>query len=37
MESAIVRSLGLEFEPMAVVWSNTNPGDAVHLKRGKFG
>ncbi len=37
MESAIVRNLPLEFEPVTVVWSNTLPGDALQFKKGKFG
>jgi uncharacterized protein (DUF169 family) len=37
MESAIVRHLRPEFEPVAVVWSDTIPGDAVQFKNGRFG
>lgn len=37
MESAIVRNLRPEFEPVAVVWSDTIPGDAFQFKNGKFG
>lgn len=37
MESAIVRNLQPEFEPVAVVWSNAIPDDAFQFKRGKFG
>ncbi len=37
MESAIVRNLRPEFEPVAVVWSDSIPGDAVQFKKGKFG
>ena len=37
MESAIVRNLRPEFEPVAVVWSDTIPGDAFQFKKGKFG
>jgi hypothetical protein len=37
MESAIVRNLQPEFEPAAVVWSNTIPDDALQFKKGKFG
>ena len=37
MESAIVRNLQPEFAPVAVVWSNTIPGDALQFKKGKFG
>ncbi len=37
MESAIVRNLQPEFKPVAVVWSNNIPDDALQFKRGKFG
>jgi hypothetical protein len=37
MESAIVRNLQPEFEPVAVVWSDAIPDDAVQFKKGKFG
>ena len=37
MESVIVKNLQPEFEPVAVVWSNTIPDDAVQFKKGKFG
>ena len=37
MESAIVRNLRPEFEPVAVTWSNTIPDDALQFKKGKFG
>jgi hypothetical protein len=37
MESAIVRNLRPEFEPVAVVWSDTIPDDAFQFKKGKFG
>ena len=37
MESAIVRNLQPEFAPVAVVWSNTIPGDALQFKKDKFG
>ena len=37
MQSAIVRNLRPEYEPMAVVWSDTIPGDAFQFKNGKFG
>jgi hypothetical protein len=37
MESAIVRNLQPEFAPVAVVWSNTIPDDAIQFKKGKFG
>ena len=37
MESVIVRNLRPEFEPVAVVWSDTIPADAFQYKKGKFG
>ncbi|MHC4503984.1 MAG: DUF169 domain-containing protein [Planctomycetota bacterium] len=37
MESAIVRELRPEFEPVAVVWSDAIPEEAVQFKAGKFG
>jgi hypothetical protein len=37
MESAIVRNLRPEFEPVALVWSDTIPGDACQFKSGRFG
>jgi hypothetical protein len=37
MESAIVRNLRPEFEPVVVIWSDTIPGDAFQFKKGKFG
>lgn len=37
MESVIVRNLNPEFEPVALVWSNTIPVDALRFKEGKFG
>ncbi len=37
MESAIVRNLRPEFEPVAVVWSDMLPADVVQFKEGKFG
>ena len=37
MESAIVKHLKPEFEPVAVVWSNSIPDDAIQYKKGKFG
>jgi len=37
MESTIVKNLQPEFEPVAVVWSNTIPGNAFQFKKGKFG
>lgn len=37
MESAIVKNLQPEFEPVSVVWSNKIPDDALQFKKGKFG
>jgi len=37
MESEIVRNLRPGFEPVAVVWSNTIPGDTLQFKKDKFG
>jgi hypothetical protein len=37
MESVIVRNLQPEFDPVAVVWNNTIPDDALQFKKGKFG
>jgi len=37
MESAIVRNLRPEFEPVAVIWSDTIPDEALEFKKGKFG
>ena len=37
MESVIVRNLKPEFAPVAVVWTNTIPDDALQFKKGKFG
>lgn len=37
MESTIVNHLQPEFEPVAVVWSDTIAADAVQFKKGKFG
>jgi len=37
LESVIVRNLQPEFEPVAVVWSNTIPNDALQFQKGKFG
>ena len=37
MKSEIVKHLRPEFEPVAVVWSNTIPDDAIQFKQGKFG
>ena len=37
MESTIVKNLRPEFEPIAVVWSDTVPVDTFQFKKGKFG
>jgi hypothetical protein len=37
MESTIVRHLAPEFEPVALVWSETIPADGVQLGEGRFG
>ena len=37
MESAIVRNLRPEFDPVAVVWSDSIPVDTFQFKEGKFG
>jgi len=37
MKSVIVTNLRPEFEPVAVVWSDTIPDDARQFKKGKFG
>ncbi len=37
MKSTIVENLRPEFEPVAVLWSNTIPDDAIQFKKGKFG
>ena len=37
MKSVIVENLRPEFEPVAVVWSNTLPDDALQFRKGKFG
>lgn len=37
MDSTIVRHLQPEFAPVAVVWSDTIPHDALQFKEGKFG
>ena len=36
MKSSIVTNLRPEFEPVAIVWSNTIPDDALQFKKGKF-
>ena len=37
MKSTIVENLRPEFEPVAVVWSDTLPADTFQFKEGKFG
>jgi len=37
MQSTIVENLQPEFEPVAVVWSKTIPGDAFQFRKNKFG
>jgi len=37
MKSMIVTNLRPVFEPVALVWSNTIPDDALQFKKGKFG
>jgi uncharacterized protein (DUF169 family) len=37
MESAIAQNLNPEFEPVAVVWSNSIPDESIQFKKGKFG
>ena len=37
MKSTIVDNLRPEFEPVAVVWSDTLPADTFQFKEGKFG
>ena len=37
MKSVIVANLNPEFEPVAVVWSNTIPDNALQLRKDKFG
>lgn len=37
MDSAIMRNFKPEFEPVAVVWSDTCPDDAFQFKTGRFG
>ncbi len=37
MESEIVRNLMPEFEPVAVVWTDAIPSDALQFKEGRFG
>jgi hypothetical protein len=37
MESAIVRQLRPDFEPVAVIWSGTIPSDAFQFEKDAFG
>ena len=37
MKSVIVKNLQPEFEPVAIVWSDTVPADTFQFKKGKFG
>ena len=37
MKSLIVKNLQPEFEPVAIVWSDTIPADVFQFKKGKFG
>jgi hypothetical protein len=37
MESLIVKNLRPEYDPVAVVWSDTLPADAFQFKKSKFG
>jgi hypothetical protein len=37
MESEIVRHLQPEFDPVAVVWSDSLPENAIQFKKGRFG
>ncbi|MDJ0884463.1 MAG: DUF169 domain-containing protein [Desulfobacterales bacterium] len=37
MKSTIAEALKLEFEPVALVWSDTVPNGAVEFKAGKSG
>jgi hypothetical protein len=37
MKSTILKNLRPEFDPVAVVWSDTIPDDAFQFKNGKFG
>ena len=37
MESKIVNNLKPEYQPVAVVWSDTIPADAIQFKKGRFG
>jgi hypothetical protein len=37
MDSKIVEQLKPEFEPVAIVWSDTIPPDSLQFKEGKFG
>lgn len=37
MNSSILQHLAPEFEPVAVIWSDTVPADTFQFKKGKFG
>lgn len=37
MKSVIVKNLQPEFEPVAIVWTDTIPADVFQFKKGKFG
>jgi len=37
MESKIAKSLKLKYEPVAILWSDRKPEDAVQFKEGKWG
>ncbi|MCP4602679.1 MAG: DUF169 domain-containing protein [Proteobacteria bacterium] len=37
MKSEIVRNMVFDYEPVAVVWSNTIPDDAFQFREGRFG
>ena len=37
MESKIVSNLKPEYQPVAVVWSDTIPDDTIQFNKGRFG
>ena len=37
MESKVAEALGLKYEPVAIIWSDEKPEDAVQFKEGKWG